>query len=248
MTQACRICGQPVIAGNTFCGSCGARVSDDAPQTVQTVTQTAAPETPAAPAVMSNTAPITTPTSFNGPVTAPTVPIAAPAAAAETGFGPRQRNVFIASALAFVLVAGLVGFLRARPPVDQGQLVADGPITASGGTIPFENGGKVEAPAGAVNGTKHITIHKTYIQREVQIGGTTYPPGTFPLYIFGPNIAFLRPVTIILPLPPGAVAGRIYVLLNGRLIFLAQRPNQGGFVIFTVTGFNRGALIGVRAA
>jgi hypothetical protein len=53
----------------------------------------------------------------------------------------------------------------------------------------------------------------------------------------------LRAITIRLPVPADAVGGRIYVLIDERLVFLDERPNRGGFVSISVIGFRNGQIV-----
>jgi hypothetical protein len=150
---------------------------------------------------------------------------------------------WIASGVAALMIAGAAAFAL-RPAPAQGDVVAQGPIGPDGGSLSFDNGGKVQVPPGALKETREITVRRTYVNRRVTIGSTIYPPGTFPMYVFGPlGLTFGTPITIILPLPAGAIAGRIYIFRNGQLIYIATRPNQGNTVTITLTGFRSGLVI-----
>jgi hypothetical protein len=228
MTQTCRGCGQPLAAGVSFCPNCGVRSDGNGTTQQPVITQ------PVVAQAMPQTAPLTT------PLPAAVAPVAAADAAQQ-----KQNRIFtwVASGLAALMILGAAAFAL-RPAAAQGDIVAQGPIGPDGGSLSFDNGGKVQVPPGAVKETKQITVRRTYVNRSVTVGSTVYPPGTFPMYIFGPvGLTFGVPITIILPLPAGAIAGRIYVLRNGRLILIATRPNRGNTVTITLTGFRSGLVI-----
>jgi len=238
-TAACRVCGNHVPAGNTFCGSCGAR-TDDSGQTVQTVTQPVVvpaapvPETPAAAAVVNQTAPLTT------PVTPAATDGAKPAA------GPKQLR-WLALLLLVPLIAGAVAFLK--PAKASGEIVADTSLTAAGGKFQFAGGGEMDVPKDAVSTPEHVVVRKTFVRDRVVIPtlngvpSTVFGAGTLPLYIFSPNITFLRPVVIILTVSPRAIAVRIFVVQNGAIRLLTVIPARGGIVRITITGFQNGLLV-----
>jgi len=247
MTATCRICGQPVAAGNTFCGSCGARAPDGGAQTVQTVTQTVVPESPATQAVMSQTAPITTPVAARAYPAA--VPIQAPTPSAPPGTIPGLGRWLAGSAIVGViaLIAGAVMFLS--PGKASGELVAASPITAAGGKIPIAGGGQIDVPKDAVAKTERVTVRRTVVRDRVvipQMDGqpsAVFAAGTLPLFLFGPNLTFLRPVTIVLTVGPRTIAVRFFVIRNGRLTLLTVIPARGGIVRLTVNGFQNGLLV-----
>jgi hypothetical protein len=213
----------------SFCPNCGVHVEGNG-SAGQTVTQPVA------------VAPVTAPVApvAPGPVTEAVSP---PAAATPPGGINNRVLTWAAGGLAALMILGATAFAL-RPAPAQGAVVAQGPIGPDGGSLSFDNGGKVQVPPGALKDTKEITVRRTYIDRSVTVGSTVYPPGTFPMYIFGPlGLTFGVPITIILPLPAGAIAGRIYIFRNGRLIYIATRPNQGNTVTITVTGFSSGLVI-----
>jgi len=234
MTQTCRGCGQPLAAGVSFCPNCGVR-SEGNGAVQQTVTQ---------PAQFTQPVPVTQPMPM-APVAAAPMAATAPlmTQAPSQSEADRKRNrmlTWVASGVAALMIAGAAAFAL-RPAPAAGDVVAQGPIGPDGGALTFDNGGKVQVPPGALKETKQITVRRTYVNRRVTVGSTVYPPGTFPMYIFGPlGLTFGVPVTIILPLPAGAIAGRIYILRNGRLIYIATRPNRGNTVTIVVTGFRSG--------
>jgi len=226
MTQTCRGCGQPLAAGVSFCPNCGVR-ADGNGSAVQTMTQP----------VTVTQAPVQ-PVAQTAPITAPAQPVPPPAAANNN-----KVLTWVAGGVAALMIAGAAAFAL-RPTPAQGDVVAQGPIGPAGGSLSFDNGGKVQVPPGALKDTKEITVRRTYVNRTVNVGSTVYPPGTFPMYVFGPlGLTFGVPITIILPLPAGAIAGRIYIFRNGQLVYIATRPNQGNTVVITLTGFTGGLVI-----
>ena len=129
-------------------------------------------------------------------------------------------------------------------PASAGELVADSSVGPAGGTVPFSDGGKLEIPDGAVKQNQRFTVRKTANRDPARIGGMLYPAGSLPVYLFSPlTINFGRAVTVILPLPAGAIAGRIYVISDGRLTLIAVLPNEDGSVSISVIGFNGGRLV-----
>jgi hypothetical protein len=160
--------------------------------------------------------------------------------ARTTGLTPGQIKLFAGMGIAALLLAALTAFFW---PSSQGDLIADASIGPAGGTIPMADGGKIEVPEGAVNKAEQVVVRKTVIHKRVTIGGVAYNPGDLPIWWFGPNLNFLRPVVIILPLSPNAVAARIFVIDNGRIRLITVVANRGGFVRVSVIGFRNGVLV-----
>jgi len=232
MTQTCRGCGQPLAAGVAFCPNCGVRAESNG-SAAPTVTQP----------VM--TQPVQTVAQTQPVVQQATVPMTAAAPAAAAAANKNRLYTWVAGGVAALMVLGAAAFAL-RPAPAQGDIVAQGPIGPSGGSLSFDNGGKVQVPPGALKETKQITVRRTYVDKSVTLGSTVFPPGTFPLYIFGPvGLVFGVPVTIILPLPAGAIAGRIYIFRNGQLVYVGTRPNRGNTVTIVVTGFAGGLVVPV---
>lgn len=240
-TTLCRSCSQPLAAGQHFCASCGARVLES-----QSVAATGATDQLGqGPPPAYHAPPIASPAAYPTaqsyqPTQGWSAPTPPPPRAGAT---PGQLKALAAVIAAAVILAVLAVFMW---PADQGDLVADASIGPAGGTIPMADGGKIEVPKDAVKETKRIVVHKTVVRSQTSIGGVAYPPGTLPLWTFGPDITFLRPVTIVLRLSPNAVAARIFVIDNGRLRLVALVTNPGGFASVVVTGFQNGRLV-VRA-
>lgn len=149
-----------------------------------------------------------------------------------------------------LLIGAVAGFANAKDPAPKGRIVAQMPVGPAGGTVPFDGGGKVEVPPGAVSQETPITVYKTVVTEEVSVapadGGSPilFPAGTLPIYVFGPfDLVFAVPVTIVIPLPPG-LTGRIFFLTSGNLQFVAARI-VGNTAVVTVRGFGPGGLVPV---
>lgn len=225
---ACAGCGTLVPAGKQFCTNCGTRVQGS---TDPSMTDPSRP-TPVTQPEATQPAP-----AYQQLQPFPTEPLIAESRPAAS----QWRIVAIAAVLA--LVVGVVAAF-AWPSASAGELVADGSVGPAGGSVPFSDGGKLEVPDGAVNQNQRFTVRKTANREPARIGGMLYPEGSLPVYLFSPlTINFGRAVTVILPLPSGAVAGRIYVISDGRLTLIAVRPNEDGTVRISVIGFNGGRLV-----
>lgn len=130
------------------------------------------------------------------------------------------------------------------PASAAGELVADASVGPAGGTIPFNDGGSLQIPKGAVKAPQRFSVRKATTPEPARIGGMVYPAGSLPVYLFSPlTITFGEAVTVVLPLPAGAVAGRIYVISDGRLTLIAVRPAEDGTVRISVIGFSGGRLV-----
>lgn len=207
----------------SYCPSCGA---GQTPQSTETQSQQSSAS--AQPVVYLPT---------SQPVPAP-VP-------ARSGFTQFQWKALALSALIALTLGVVTAFLW---PADKGEIVADTSIGPAGGTIPMSDGGRIEVPQGAVRSNERVTVRRTVIRETVRVAGPdgvplVYQPGQLPLYVFEPAISFLRPVTVILPLSPNAVAARIFVYQNGQLRLVTVVPSQGRFVRIAVTGFSNGLLV-----
>lgn len=171
------------------------------------------------------------------------VPVAAPQAAPAKD-GANARNVALAAGGIFMAIILAAVAALMWPSNAAGEIVADAPIGPAGGTIPLQGGGEVEVPKDAVSKTERVVVRRTVVRdRVIFPGGAVFQPGTLPIFIFGPNLNFNRPVTIILPLSARATGARIFVLQNGQLRFITLVPNQGGFVRIAVMGFQDGLLV-----
>ena len=198
------------------------------------------------------------------PVTAPveTVPAVAttqPVPAFETAgtTAPWYRRELTTSQLkragivivVLALLGGAFGYLRADGTTEEvGELVAEGPIGPQGGELEFEKGGAVKVPSGAVTRTETFSVRRTPTNRVVRFpNGDVVAAGALPMYSFRPfNITFRRAITIVLPVSIDATGADIYLFSGGRLIFVAQRPNQGGTVTVRVSAFRSGRIIIVQ--
>lgn len=226
----CTSCGMPLAAGKQFCTNCGARVGGPSGAPTGPAPTGPGPTAPAAAA--------TAPVSASGP------PTAEPATQPLQTTDPRGNRQWRAVAVAGI-VALIVGIVAAVVwPAEAGELVADAPIGPSGGTIPFEDGGELRVPRGAVSSTQRITVRKTTTREPAQIGTTTYPPGSLIVYLFGPlTIDFRRPVELLFPIPEDADGARIYVIRDGRLTLIAVVRNDDGRARVVVTGFRDGRMV-----
>jgi hypothetical protein len=209
---------------------------------------------------------------------APTAPVAvAPVAAASVAAataplaveskkndGERQRRI-VALGTVLSLLLGIGGaFLMTHRADASSELVADAPIGPQGGTIPFNDGGQLQVPQGAVKQPQRVIVRKTIIRERVRVVNNNTTTGSnvstgnsrvvnvpavvqqplpvlIPIYTFFPgNITFLTPAVLTFPLPPGAIAARIFAYVRGRLQLITVLPNQGGFVQLRVLGFRNG--------
>lgn len=227
----CSSCGMPVAAGKQFCTNCGARVGSASGAPTGPAPTGPGPTAPAAAA--------TAPVSPTGPPTAES-PATQRLATAGPPAGRSWRAVAIAGVIA--LIVGIVAALMW--PANAGELVADAPIGPSGGTIPFDDGGELRVPRGAVDSTQRITVRKTTTREPARVGTTTYPPGALTIYLFGPlTIDFDRPVVLLFPIPPDADGARIYVIRDGRLTLIAVVRNDDGRARLVVSGFRDGRIV-----
>ncbi len=223
----CTGCGAPMPAGKQFCTNCGTRVQGS------TDPGTTDPSRPTPVTQPQPTQPTPAYQATQPFPTEPVIPSSRPAAS-------QWRIMAIAAVLALIVGVG-AAFVW---PASAGELVADASVGPAGGTIPFSDGGKLQIPDGAVKNNQRFTVRKAAIREPARIGGMLYPAGSLPVYLFSPlTINFSRAVTVILPLPAGAIAGRIYVISNGRLTLIAVRPNEDGTVTISVIGFNGGRLV-----
>lgn len=227
----CTGCGMPIPAGKAFCTNCGTR----APGSTDPGTSDATRPTPVTQPSPTQPHEQTRPT----PAYQSTQPF--PTAPYETSGGRSQwRTIGIAAVLAIV-VGVVAAFMW---PASAGELVADASVGPAGGAIPFNDGGEMRIPKGAVKSPQQFTVRKTAIREPARIGGMLYPAGSLPLYLFSPlTINFGETVTVVLPLPAGAIAGRIYVISDGRLTLIAVRPAEDGTVRISVIGFSGGRLV-----
>jgi hypothetical protein len=266
-TTLCRGCGQPLEASQDVCTNCGIRsvASGNGSATaavtgaIATAPISTGAATPDAAATSEVTTPIEPPASIP-PVSPPPTQAASldPPAAAEATtpmypfeqtYVPPTRNTQarkIALTLALSILLGLVaraglGALSDRG--EEGDLVAQVPVTANGGKATFGDGGKIEVPKGAVTKPKTINVYRRTIDRRVSVvppsGGTPliFPPGTLVVYTFGPTtLVFLRPIVILLPVPAGQ-QGIVFLTQNGQIRFLPGAP-AGGTIRVLVTSFN----------
>lgn len=233
----CQACGQPMSGTESFCRNCGVSAS---------VSQ--------APV----TAPIETlPAVQTVPVVATTQPVPAVEAAGTTvpwyrrQLTPPQLKRAGIIIVFLALLGGAFAYLRADgtgTTEELGELVAEGPIGPQGGELKFEKGGAVKVPSGALTRTETISVRRTPTRRVVRFpNGDRVPAGALPMYTFGPfNITFRRAITIVLPVSIDATGADIYLFTGGRLIFVAQRPNQGGTVTVRVSAFRAGRIIIVQ--
>ena len=225
--MTCTGCGTPVPAGKQFCTNCGTRVQGS---TDPSITDPSRPTPVTQPQATQPTP------AYQQVQPFPTEPVTSASQPAAS----QWRIVAIAAVLAIV-VGVAAAFMW---PASAGELVADSSVGPAGGTVPFSDGGKLEIPNGAVKQNQRFTVRKTANREPARIGGMLYPAGSLPVYLFSPlTINFGRAVTVILPLPSGAVAGRIYVISDGRLTLIAVQPNEDGSVRITVIGFNGGRLV-----
>jgi hypothetical protein len=155
----------------------------------------------------------------------------------------------IGMAVAIALVVGLIARVALGAmapekvtPEDPGELVAQLPVDASGGSAKFDGGGKVSVPKGAVQGRKTINVYRRTLPQRITLTSATgtpivYPPGTLVVYQFGPfGLTFLRPIVILLPIPPGQ-DGIVFVSADGAIRFLPG-VGTGNTVRLTVTTLN----------
>lgn len=230
--MTCAGCGTLVPAGKQFCTNCGTRVQGSTDPSI-TDPSGPTPVTQPQPTQQQATQPTPAYQQLQPFPTEPVIPVSRPAAS-------HWRIVAIA-AVAAVVVGAVAAFMW---PASAGELVADSSVGPAGGTVPFSDGGKLEIPDGAVKQNQRFTVRKTANREPARIGGMLYPAGSLPVYLFTPlTINFGRAITLILPLPSGAVAGRIYVISDGRLTLIAVRPNEDGSVRISVIGFNGGRLV-----
>lgn len=160
-----------------------------------------------------------------------------------------RSRAAIGVAVAVALVTGgVVSHLRAPDPNPGRRIVAQMQVGPAGGTVPFENGGKVEIPAGALEKPREIVVYRTIVERETALtprGATAavvFPAGTLAVYTFGPfELDFLQPVTIAIPVPAGLV-GQVFVFANGQFRFVTGQV-VGDTVVIQVRGFGNGFLL-----
>lgn len=228
-TIMCTGCGMPIPAGKAFCTNCGTRAPGATDPGVSDPTR---------PTPVTQPSP-TQPHEQARPT--PAYPSTQPIPAYETTGGRSQWRTIGIAALLAIIVGAVAAFMW---PASAGEVVADATVGPAGGTIPFSDGGEMRIPEGAVKTPQKFTVRKTTTREPARIGGMTYPAGSLPLYLFSPaTISFGDAVVVILPLPPGAVAGRIYVISGGRLTLIAVRPAEDGTVRISVIGFSGGRLV-----
>lgn len=223
----CTGCGAPIPAGKQFCTNCGTRVQGS---TDPSITD------PSRPTPVTQPQPTQPTPAYQQVQPFPTEPVIPPVRQS-----PSQARILAITAVLALVVGVVAAFMW---PASAGELVADGTVGPAGGSVPFSDGGKLEVPDGAVKQNQRFTVTKTENRKPARIGGMLYPAGALPVYLFSPlTINFSRAVTVILPLPAGAVAGRIYVISDGRLTLIAVLPNEDGSVRISVIGFSGGRLV-----
>ena len=272
-SRLCSSCHKPLRDGLAFCPSCGARTGELEPISSPAQSEamnaglgaSTAPVTPA---------PVTPPPVTPAPSVQPTPPVPptpgidpnvaralvdetyarlAASQGAQRSQG-RKLGIAVAIAIAVGLIARFgVGALFPAENQDPGELVAELPVDADGGTAKFGDGGKIEVPKRAVAKPTTINVYKRTIDQRVRLNSPTggppivYPPGTLIVYQFGPiDLVFLRPVVIFLPIPAGQ-DGVVFVAANGTMRFLPG-VGTGNTVRLVVNSlnFNRPGAVVVR--
>lgn len=145
---------------------------------------------------------------------------------ADTGWdASRIAMLFIAVAAAAFLIG--IAVATATRPVLREDIVGQGTVGPSGGTVRFD-GGEIRVPAGALTHEIEIVVHRSSYDDEVKVT-TDHPvvfqPGTLSAYRFDPeDVTFQRPVEVLFRLPdeatngtPFARRGKSIVLLSGRV-------------------------------
>lgn len=159
-------------------------------------------------------------------VSTPTAPIVVDAA--DRLEKDRMRRVVLAGAFALVLtlIARVAVSALSSEPAADGEIIARLPVGPDGGQATFDDGGKIKVPKGALTEQRMITVRRTVLRDRVRAispfgGSIVVPAGAQTIYIFGPvDIVFLRPVTIVLPLPPPPAQGLVFVSVNGQISFI----------------------------
>ena len=226
ISTTCRNCGRSLETGVGFCPGCGTRTDVQSPNGGSAVQTDAGHAAPTQPVPIGTTQQLHT---------------------APPSGGTNTRNIALMAGglLMTIILAGVAALVW--PSGASGEIIADAPIGPAGGTLPLQGGGEVDVPEGAVNKTERVVVRRTVVRERVVFpGGAVFQPGTLPLFIFGPDLNFNRPITIILPLSALATGARIFVLQNGQLRLVTLVPNLGGFVRIAVVGFQGGMLV-VRA-
>lgn len=218
-TTTCTTCGAPLRAEATFCTRCGARSRTGGQAAA---TPSTAPTAPTAP----NPGPPT--------ASAPTAPIAV-ADADERLERDRMRRVVLAGAFALVLtlLARVAASALSATQASDGEIIARLPVGPDGGKATFDDGGKIKVPKGALESNRTITVRRTVLADRVRAispfgGSIVVPAGAQTIYIFSPiDIEFLRPVTIVLPLPPPPAQGLVFVSVDGQISFISGTTGDG---------------------
>ena len=114
----------------------------------------------------------------------------------------RFRTAALASVASLCVSCGGSGSQSAATPIQEGT----GTISAaSGGNVSLPGGPRIDVPSGAIPSDTTISIAKTSSDPDTSatpLGG---------VYSFGPSgMAFLKPVSVTFPLPPGTTEATIF--------------------------------------
>jgi hypothetical protein len=187
-----------------------------------------------------STAPIPSP-AFTPP--SPTAPIVVDRPQRDER--DQMRRVVLVGVLALILtlVARIAVSALTADAVPDGEILARLPVGPDGGKATFDDGGKIKVPEGALKDEQTITVRRTVLRDRVRAvspfgGSIVIPAGAQTIYIFSPaNITFLKPVTIVLPLPPPPDQGLVFITANGQISFI--QGNAGDRTITVrVTSFS----------
>jgi hypothetical protein len=141
------------------------------------------------------------------------------------------------TSLILTLIARMAFAAATHEPKPEGELIAQLPVGADGGSAKFDGGGKIKVPKGAVSQTETLEVRRTVVRDRIRAVTPTgssivIPAGAQTVYIFGPaDIVFLRPVTIVLPAPPPPAQGLVFVSANGQITFIPVTANDGLMVL-----------------
>ena len=134
-----------------------------------------------------------------------------------SGQGTVNRAMSIKAAtlaIALAFVAGCSGSDTTAPPPASSSTAVTATIGTGGGTVTGPDGVQVEIPFGALSADTTIGIARTSAGAPAPLQEGNAPAG--PIYEFTPHdLVFNTPVTIRIPVPPGAASSEVFMASLG---------------------------------